>query len=87
MRDKKASSDLRQKHNSDLIRRMRNGEALNAVDSKASWFPPRPIIQKDEREMARLYANAKAKEPKSIGGLTAVTGRDEAPAQDLGEAG
>lgn len=52
---KKTTGKLRKQHNSELIRRMRNGEPLNAVDSKASWFPPRPIIQKDPREIARVY--------------------------------
>lgn len=49
------SSDRRRQRNSDLIRRMRNGEQLNAIDSKASWYPPRPVIKKDQDEMARLY--------------------------------
>jgi len=52
---KKPTGDRRKEHNSDLVRRMRSGEPLNAIDSKASWYPPRPIIQKDRVEMARLY--------------------------------
>jgi hypothetical protein len=52
---KKNASDLRKQHNSDLIRRMRNGEPLNTVDSKASWYPPRPLIEKDKAEMERVY--------------------------------
>ena len=55
---KKNAQNLRKQHNSDLIRRMRNGESLNAIDSKASWFPPRPVIEKDRSEMARLYQEA-----------------------------
>lgn len=51
----KKPSDLRKNHNSELIRRMRGGESLTAIDSKASWYPPRPIIQKDYKEMSRLY--------------------------------
>lgn len=47
--------NLRKQHNSDLIRRMRNGEPLNTIDSKSSWYPPRPVIKKDEGEMARVY--------------------------------
>lgn len=61
MQDSKhRSRDLRKQHNAELLRRMRNGEALNAIDSKASWYPPRPLIKKDEREMARLYSNVEA---------------------------
>lgn len=58
MKDKKTSEGLRRQHNADLIRRMRNGEPLNAIDSKASWYPPRPVIKKDQREIARLYQGA-----------------------------
>jgi hypothetical protein len=57
----KNAAELRNKHNGDLIRRMRNGESLNAIDSKASWFPPRPVIEKDKKEMARLYTEEAAK--------------------------
>lgn len=51
------SSELRRQHNLDLMRRMRGGESLNAYDSKASWFPPRPIVKKDEKEISRVYQN------------------------------
>ncbi len=57
---KKNVRDLRRQHNVDLIRRMRNGEPLNSIDSKASWYPPRPVIEKDRREMARLYGDSVA---------------------------
>jgi hypothetical protein len=53
--NKNKSFNLRKDHNSELIRRMRNGEPLNSIDSKNSWYPPRPIIKKDEAEMARVY--------------------------------
>ena len=52
---KKDTKRQRKFHNQDLIRRMRNGESLSAIDSKASWYPPRPNIKKDAKEMARLY--------------------------------
>ena len=55
---KKRSVDLRKQHNADLIRRMRNGEPLNTIDSKASWYPPRPLIKKDVGDMARVYGAA-----------------------------
>lgn len=48
-------SQIRRQHNSELIRKMRNGESMTSFDSKASWFPPRPVIEKDKREMARVY--------------------------------
>lgn len=51
----KNRSDIRKRHNEDLIRRMHNGEALCTFDSKDSWFPPRPIVKKDKKEVERLY--------------------------------
>jgi hypothetical protein len=67
-RTDRSSKELRRQHNLDLMRRMRGGESLNAYDSKASWFPPRPVIKKDEKEVSRVYdvpveAVKKAKEP------------------------
>jgi hypothetical protein len=58
MRDKnsKSQGDKRREHNQDLLRRMRSGESLRTVDSRASWFPPRPIIQKDQEAISRLYS-------------------------------
>ena len=57
MIEKKKNRGLqsRRQHNTDLIRRMRNGEPLNTIDSKSSWYPPRPTIKKDAGEMARVY--------------------------------
>lgn len=67
---RKNLNDTRSKHNSDLIRRMRNGEQLNAVDSKASWYPPRPVIKKDTNEMARLYTGVeRRKTPRVADGV------------------
>jgi hypothetical protein len=53
--NKRSSNDIRRQHNADLIRRMRSGDSLTSFDSKASWYPPRPIIKKDTREMERVY--------------------------------
>jgi len=35
---------------------MKAGESLWSYDSKASWFPPRPMIEKDPEAIKRLYA-------------------------------
>jgi hypothetical protein len=53
--------DIRKKHNMDLIRRMRDGDPLKSFDSRASWFPPRPVIEKDEKAVAKLYGKAKGR--------------------------
>ncbi len=47
---------IRSSHNKELIRRMRNGESLTSFDSQSSWFPPRPIIEKDAEAINRLYS-------------------------------
>lgn len=49
------SEELRKKRNVELIRRMRDGEALKSFDSQASWFPPRPVIEKDSSAIDELY--------------------------------
>lgn len=48
---------LRTKHNLDLIRRMREGDSLKSFDSRASWFPPRPVIEKDSQALSQLYGS------------------------------
>ncbi|MCX6128971.1 MAG: hypothetical protein NTX25_07890 [Proteobacteria bacterium] len=49
------SRSLRRERNSELLRRMRNGDQLASFNSQASWFPPRPIIQKDSLAIQELY--------------------------------
>ena len=57
-RPSKTAEQKRKQHNYDLIRRMRNGDALYSFDSQQSWYPPRPIVKKDKSEMSRLYEDA-----------------------------
>ena len=47
--------DLRKKHNADILQRMKEGDTLQSYDSHDSWYPPRPIIKKDEKVLAKLY--------------------------------
>jgi|AACY02.9.fsa_nt_gi hypothetical protein len=51
---------LRRRQNKELILKMRKGEPLKGFDSQSSWFPPRPIIQKDKDAIGRLYAKTSA---------------------------
>lgn len=82
----KNSARLRQVHNADLIRRMVAGEPLNAIDNRASWYPPRPIIKKDAAELARVYGTNGTQNTKP-----GTTHNDGAPApahlQPLDDAG
>lgn len=57
---------IRREQNSDLIRRMRNGESLTSYDSSASWFPPRPVVEKDKEAIARLYGKAVRKKSRQL---------------------
>lgn len=34
---------------------MKNGEPLTNYDAMDSWFPTRPLVEKDKEAMARLY--------------------------------
>ena len=51
------SRNLRKERNAELLRRMRGGEQLASFNSYASWFPPRPIIQKDMHALQELYGD------------------------------
>ena len=62
MKDIKAGQDTRKQHNEQLIRRMKSGEPLWSYDSKASWFPPRPMIEKDPEAIKRLYKDSNGNE-------------------------
>ena len=46
---------LRLDRNKQLIKRMRSGETLTTFSSFSSWFPPRPMIEKDPEAVAKLY--------------------------------
>ncbi len=58
MKNDKTTLESRKSHNEELIRRMKSGEALWSYDSQASWFPPRPTIEKDPEAIKRLYKDA-----------------------------
>lgn len=49
------SQNLRKVRNKELLQKMKNGEKLMSFDSQASWFPPRPPVKKDDKELSRLF--------------------------------
>ena len=51
------SRNLRRERNAELLRRMKGGESLSSFNSFASWYPPRPIIEKNGDAIARLYGD------------------------------
>ena len=63
MTQNSSKKENRQKHNLDLLRRMRTGEALYSFDSQSSWYPPRPILEKDAKALTELYGKDGEKRP------------------------
>jgi hypothetical protein len=49
----------RAKRNRDIIRRKQQGDPLQGVSSE-TWFPPRPLIKKDEEAVKKLYGEPSA---------------------------
>lgn len=47
--------ERRAKENEEIIQRMRNGETHSLIPPAATWFPPRPLIQKDKESIKKLY--------------------------------
>lgn len=45
----------RKRQNNDVIRRMREGDPLKSFGSLSSWYPPRPVIEKDKDALSKLY--------------------------------
>lgn len=48
--------DARRERNAAIVEKVKSGAPIApAVSTQALFFPPRPIIKKDAKEMARLY--------------------------------
>lgn len=47
-------NERRNKHNQELISRMKNGEQLQ-YDARLTWYPNRPTIKKDFEHVKQLY--------------------------------
>lgn len=52
---KKKQEEERKRKNQELLARVRNGESTALIPASATWFPPRPILKKDEKEIKRLF--------------------------------
>jgi len=48
--------EKRKKMNEDIIKRLKAGDPLQDTSDK-TWFPPRPVIQKDQDQVKKLYGN------------------------------
>ncbi len=50
------SDEARRQRNAALLERMKNpADNLSAYDPRATFFPPRPLIQKDREAVERLF--------------------------------
>jgi len=56
MLDKEKEQEKRKKINEDILKRLKAGEQLQDPANK-TWFPPRPVIQKDQEHVKQLYGN------------------------------
>lgn len=55
-KDARSKTDIRKEVNSSLVERLKAGDPLKSpIDHVDTWWPPRPVIEKDKKEMARLY--------------------------------
>lgn len=52
--DKAKEEEKRKKMNEDILKRLKAGENLQDSAAK-TWYPPRPIIQKDPDKIKKLY--------------------------------
>ncbi len=51
----KKTQNLRKARNAEILRKLDNGESISSFNSQSSWFPPRPVIEKDPTAVKRLY--------------------------------
>ena len=72
----------RAEHNRQLLEKMRKGESLALIPTQATWFPPRPIIQKDQKAMGRLYGGGAFDKPLDLQRIkdAFLTGETKKPA-------
>ena len=77
---------LRSDHNKDILKRLEEGASLKSYDSESSWFPPRPLIEKDEQAMARLYNEEQgSQKKKKFVGASSEPGKEAIGKQDKDE--
>lgn len=50
----------REERNRELVERMRQGDSLSQFNPQLSFFPPRPVIKKDPREIRRVHGEGGA---------------------------
>ena len=79
----KKKEDIRKKHNSEILNKMKGGDPLTSFNSMDSWFPPRPKIEKDKELMGKLYSDT-PKKSSTIPGKVAK-GQDRETSENIGD--
>lgn len=49
------SKERRDEHNKQILERYKAGETLSQFSSTLSFFPPRPVIKKDEDLVKKVF--------------------------------
>lgn len=49
----------RNQHNKEILDKLKKGESTQLIPTHMTWFPPRPIIKKDEKHIKELYGEVK----------------------------
>lgn len=56
MNRKDELEEARRRRNADLAEKIRRGDRIEPViPQEAMFYPPRPLIKKDARDMARIF--------------------------------
>ena len=55
-------NEKRKQRNKDIIERMKKGDPLSSFNPSSSFFPPRPIITKNKKDIERVYRIGKRDE-------------------------
>ena len=51
----KDETEKRKKANKSVLDRFMRGETLATVPPEATWFPPRPLIPKNRKDILKVY--------------------------------
>lgn len=51
----------RKENNERVLEMLRAGGGMSRVPTQATWWPPRPMISKDPKEIKRLYGEDEEK--------------------------
>ena len=65
----KDEDEKRKERNRSLINRMKSGEDLSLYKSSDTWFPPRPVIQKNRDAIRRLYGETSSSDQEEGSGF------------------